>query len=141
MNDDVLTQIQALQREWRERDVAWLQQIISIATAALAILVAFAPQEGLSTPARYMLAGAWLSLGLGIVAGVASIYGYTHEAKARLENVVEEWIQALAEGRAPEMVVTVPARIFAICRWVMVLSLLLSVCLLVGHAMWRTLAG
>lgn len=120
----------------------WYRQILTIATGGFALLIALTPQQGLDSPAKYVLSAAWILLGVGILAAAAATYLEVDVRDRQVRNIVGQIVDNLHDGRAiadiQEAVVT-PSWLFSASRKLMVVSLLLAVVCLVAFAVMRTL--
>ena len=133
-----LKKLVALADEAHDAEAAWLRQILTLATGALALLVGLGPESPTDTASRLLLAGTWVSLGLGIVFGAAATYLVVERAmKATL--AVSKKARIEAEGGIPPTMVSVPINsLYIYCKPVMIISLLVAVVCLTGFSVLST---
>ena len=125
-----------------ESEAIWLRQILTLAAGALALLAGLGPDvppEGLG---KYLLVTTtWAGLGLGIVFGAAATYIETDRA-TRSAAAFGEYLVRLLEQKPSLPFVSVPVnKLYVVCKPLMVISLLISVCSLTFFAIITTLAN
>ena len=138
----VMEEIENLRKTYVTQRSEWDKQAVSLAAATLAVLVAFEPKTGQLLAVKVLLAGAWLSLGIGIVSGMVALYHEVVASKRLHDAVVEHVIEALQENkleRLNDRLLVEPILWLRICRIAMMVSFAFSVVFLVGYAISRTL--
>jgi hypothetical protein len=137
-----IEQLTKLRQRQHDLQAAWYRQLLTLAAAGLALLVGLAPPaEGIG---KLLLASTWVCLGVGICAGSAATYLEVSLARALADSLRAELLRPLREGKGLALdapVVATPHVFFSWSGPVMVVSLLLAVCCLVGYAVLATLAA
>lgn len=135
-----LEHLTLLQQKHLDAEGAWLRQLLALAAGGLALLA------GLSPPAtgigRYFLAGTWVFLGTGILAGAAATYAEADRAARLADRFREELQRSLAEPEHPPMCAIVaasPSKIYSWAKPVMLTALPGAVACLVTYATITTL--
>ncbi|WP_110603197.1 hypothetical protein [Salinicola lusitanus] len=142
---ELLTKISELQDQLGQARAEWLKHVLSLAVGALAVLSALRP-AAVTVTQSYLLAGTWLFLGAGIVAGAVATY-LQIEILKRSINLLKDDVQRKAESfgsRPPRTAVFRVIRAPKTMRFavpIMIITLLLAVCCLVGFSMLGALQG
>lgn len=144
---EVLVEEQRLRRfadlisKGHESEAAWLRQILTLAAGALALLAGLGPDvppEGLG---KYLLVTTWAGLGLGIVLGAAATYIETDRATRSAAAFGEYLVRLLEQEPTPPFMSVPVNKLYVVCKPLMVISLLVSVCSLTFFAIMTTLAA
>ncbi|MDP3926192.1 MAG: hypothetical protein U1E02_19905 [Hydrogenophaga sp.] len=136
-----LQQLNDLRQEHAKLQAEWLRQLLTLASGGLALLAGLGPSIP-SGIGKYFLAGTWLFLGLGIVAGAAATFLQTHQANAKADLYQQSLLKHLQEHGTlgiAEFAAKPAPRALRFSRHAMVTSLLLAVCCLVTYSILRTL--
>lgn len=121
-------------------EVAWFRHVLTLAAGALALLVGLGPENPPNGPARWLLAATWACLGLGIILGAAATYVEVDWARSSARAYGEQISREL-NNKPTKQLVSVPTnRVFALCKPLMILTLLAAVGCLTAYSMIRTLA-
>ena len=126
-----------LHQEAQSLRSAWYKSILTIASGGFALLAGLGPKVHPEGMGKYFLAGAWVCLGLGIVAGAVTIYIEVDRASRLAEDYKAKLLHNLEKTGQPtvdEPVVSNPRKIFSFAPLVMAPALILAVALLVAYS-------
>lgn len=133
-----INKLMELHKEVQHLQSAWYKSILTIASGGFALLAGLGPHVPPQGMGKYFLAGAWVCLGLGIVAGAATIYTEVDRATRIFESYRAELLRSLDEKGQPTVAVPVvskPRMVFSlVAPRVMIASLLMAVVLLVVYS-------
>ena len=138
-----LQKLEGLTEKRGELRTAWYRQILTLASGVLAILIGLDP-EAPNDMAKYLLAGTWSCLGIGIVFGAIATYlevSLLGKLVADYGEAIRRYVELGDAGAINALVVAKPGVVFSLSGKVMVLSLLLAVCCLVAYALVMTLGA
>lgn len=136
-----IKQLAESQNEANNLSSAWLRQLLTLASGALAILAGLSPHTH-SNIDKYCLAATWVFLGIGIIFGSAATYLEVNLAKKIATEIRSQVSQSIHEGKGDQiksLIVVPPNKFFLASKYIMVFSLLLSVVSLVIYAVISTL--
>lgn len=138
-----LKQFVSLKNDEADIQNAWYRHLLTPSAGGLAVLSGLNPEipAGIG---KYFLAGTWIFLGLGIIAGASATYLAVDSAKKLAQNYKDELqnnIEIYGKATVNKIVVANPAKIFSVSRIVMIISLLLAVCCLVTYSVLITLCS
>ena len=139
-------QLMELRQKRSDLEAIWYRQILTLAAGGLALLAGLGPRvpANMGNTGKYFLACTWVFLGMGIIAGSAATYREVSLAKNIAEQFQNQLVQSLREGRqlSPhDLVSASPNKLFLRAKKVMIVSLLLAVCCLVGYSILATLSS
>lgn len=139
-----IDKLMELHKEAQGLQSAWYKSILTIASGGFALLAGLGPNAPPLGMGKYCLAGAWVCLGLGIVAGAAAIYTEVDRAKLISESYRAELLRNLDEKGQPTVAVPIvarPRRLFSsFAPRVMITSLLMAVVLLVAYSVLKAVS-
>lgn len=138
---DDLKQLLELQNKHQVLAADWLKHLLTLATGALAVLSGLRPAAAAGLES-YLLAGTWLFLGTGIVFGASATFLQVHHTRRLAARFRDEMLRNIQEDRPAlsEPVIVNPNIFFSCSPPLMVGSLLLAVCCLVGFSVSAALA-
>jgi len=133
-----LDKLSELHKEAQFLYSAWLKSLLTISSGGFALLAGLGPKVPPAGMGKYFLAGAWVCLGLGIVAGAAAIYTEVDRANRIFANYREELSRSLDRKGLPIVDTPVgakPKKVYSLLApRIMVISLLLAVIMLVAYS-------
>lgn len=94
-----LDKLSELHKEAQDLQSVWLKSLLTIASGGFALLAGLGPKIPPVGMGKYFLAGAWICLGLGIIAGSAAIYTEVDRANQLFAKYREELSRSLEKGR------------------------------------------
>ena len=118
---------------------AWMRSVLTLATGALSVLVAFQPTATLGYYPALCLEITWILIGLGILSGSVFLYGEVHlenkQADKKRKNIQKQ--METGEAEPPGAIASeLPFRI-RWCEPICYVSLSLAVITLVSYAILR----
>ncbi|MBS9777183.1 MAG: hypothetical protein KGV50_00335 [Gammaproteobacteria bacterium] len=133
-------QLTQLNETANKQEMEWIKHMMTIASGGFALLVALLPQNEHSQMSGYMLAGAWISLGLGLVFGVVSLRIPHTISKRRVQAYKDRLLDSIENDTVVDLsgVVTTPL-LLRLCRFLVPFSFLTAVVCLVVYAVGETL--
>ena len=120
--------------------IAMLRQILTLAAGALALLAGLGPDIPSDGPSKYLLATTWAGLGLGIVFGAAATYIDADRAMRSAVLFSKHLLRVIEQESSSPLIPVPPNRLYALCKPLMVISLLIAVVCLTAFAITTTLA-
>ena len=123
----------------RRLQMEWLRMLVQMAAGSLALLVSLKPVGVIAVPQCYLLAGCWVSLGLGLLCGGVAMHGEARLARMLLDLYKKTLVAELEGAMAPATLQIELPWIYRCAEKCLAVLLPLAVLCLVGYAVLEIL--